>query len=122
MNNHVSTCVLVDGYLYGCHDPVGWGGGGILRCLDARTGQVIWEQDFKRTVSLSAADGKLLILTERGLLAVADASPKAYRELSRVQVFDENTTALCWTPPVLCRGRIYCRSRDGKLVCVDVRK
>jgi outer membrane protein assembly factor BamB len=122
MNNHVSTCVLLDGHLYGCHDPVGWGRGGILRCLDTRTGKVMWEQDFKRTVSLSAADGKLLILTERGLLVVADASPKAYRELSRVQVFDENKTVGCWTPPVLCRGRIYCRSRGGELVCIDVRK
>jgi outer membrane protein assembly factor BamB len=30
MNNHVSTCVLVDGFLYGCHDPIGWGAGGVL--------------------------------------------------------------------------------------------
>ena len=121
MNTHVSTCVLVDGFLYGCHDPVEGGGSGILRCLDVRTGKVMWEKDFKRTVSLSAANKKLIILTERGVLVIADASPTGYNELSSARVLDEKTFGL-WTPPVLCRGRIYCRSHYGELVCIDMRE
>ena len=40
MKNHVSTCVYIDGYLYG---PDGDAGEIVpLRCLDAKTGDVMW--------------------------------------------------------------------------------
>jgi len=30
-------------------------------------------------------------------------------------------SGLCWTMPVLCDGRLYCRNHPGRLVCLDVR-
>ena len=29
---------------------------------------------------------------------------------------------VCWSMPILCRGRIYCRSQKGEMICIDVSK
>jgi outer membrane protein assembly factor BamB len=121
MNNHVSTCVLIGGYLYGCHDPVGWGGGGILRCLDLKGGEVMWEKDFGGTVSISAAGKALIVLSQNGTLSIAEASPKSYNEISCARIF-KNLPVKCWTLPVFCDGKIYCRNFFGDLACIDMRK
>jgi len=49
---------------------------------------------------------------------VAEASPKAFKELARAKVLDGQ----CWTCPVLCGGRLYCRNTGGDLVCLDVKR
>jgi outer membrane protein assembly factor BamB len=67
--------------------------------------------------SLMLADGKLVILSERGKLVIADASPQEFKELASAQVLQGK----CWTVPVLANGRIYARNAAGDLVCVDVR-
>ena len=59
------------------------------------------------------------MLSEKGDLIVADVSPEAYRERSRVKVLDGG---VCWTTPVLSDGRIYCRNSLGELVCRDHRR
>jgi len=69
------------------------------------------------TGSLCLADGKLIILSERGKLVIAEASPKGFEELASAQILQGK----CWTVPVLANGRIYARNADGQLVCVDVR-
>lgn len=115
MRNFFSTSVRVRDYLYGCHGNVGIGEG-VLRCLDPSTGKVKWQQDLGGPLCLSAADGKLLILTDRGVLHIAEASPQGYREIARTPVLQR----LCWTPPVLSGGRIYCRDGLGKVVCIDM--
>jgi len=66
--------------------------------------------------TLMAADGKLIVFHERGELIIASATPDAFKTLARAQVIGGK----CWTPPVLCGGRIYCRNAQGTLVCVDV--
>ena len=63
------------------------------------------------------ADGKLLILSRRGDLIVAEASPAAYTEIGRATVF---STGTCWNGPTLSDGRVYVRSENGTLVCLDL--
>ena len=122
MSNHFSTCVLIDGYLYGCHGRAGYGAG-VLRCVDAKSGKIMWEKDLGKPVCVSAAADKLLLLRTDGVLTVADASPRAYREFSGAQIIEgEKVFGQWWTTPVLCNGRIYCRNGAGILVCVDVMK
>jgi outer membrane protein assembly factor BamB len=87
-----------------------------LRCLDLATGEVKWSQVLGFG-SLMAADGKLIVLTELGRLSIVDATPAGYMELTKV---DSLLSKKCWTVPVLCGGRIYCRNEKGDLVCVDV--
>ncbi len=115
MRNQVNSSVLWEGYIYGFDGQVG--GGGKLTCMDFKTGQVKWSQGGMGTGSLMLADGKLIILSEKGKLVIAAASPDGYKELVSAQIL----SGKCWTVPVLANGRIYARNAEGQLVCVDVR-
>ncbi len=126
MSSDTCSPVLIDGYIYGCDGgpEVGYV---ILRCLDVRTGDLMWEDDLKakgeartEAVSLIAADGKLIILKENGKLIVAEATPTEYREISSCEIPAEAKIKQWWTYPVLYRGRVYCRNYGGDLVCIDV--
>jgi len=114
MRNQVNSSVLWKGYIYGFDGQVG--GGGKLTCLNYQTAEVKWSQRGMRTGSLMLADGKLIILGERGKLVIAEASPEEFRELASAQIL----TGKCWTVPVLANGKIYARNADGQLVCIDV--
>ena len=96
---------------------------GRLAAIELQTGKVAWEKNFEQPVCLSAADRTLLILTDSGKLHIAEASPKSYHEMASAQVFEiSNMKIQCWTPPVLCGGRIYIHELSGRLICVDVRR
>jgi outer membrane protein assembly factor BamB len=112
MRNHFNGCVLVNGFLYGTDEQ------NALKCLDAQTGRERWQQRGTGKGGLIAADGKLIVLSEDGELIVAPADPNRFAPISRAKVLD----GLCWTHPVLANGRIYCRSAQGTLVCLDVRR
>lgn len=112
MRNHFNACVLVDGFLYGFDGDVG--DRGLLKCLDFQTGTVLWAHEGLGTGALTAADGKLIILSERGELLVAEASPKGFHALARAQILGGK----CWTAPVLANGRVYCRNSRGDVACV----
>jgi outer membrane protein assembly factor BamB len=112
LQNHINSSVLWQGYIYGID------GGGLV-CLDFETGRVTWEQkgDAKYGSSLTLSDGKLIILTEKGKLIIAEASHKGYKEITSAQIL----SGRCWTVPVLANGKIYARSNaTGRLVCLDV--
>jgi outer membrane protein assembly factor BamB len=114
MKNQVNSSVLWKGHVYGFSGNVG--GKGILTCLDYATSDVKWTQKGLGTGSLIAADGKLIILGEKGKLVITEASPAGYKELASAQVLQGK----CWTSPVLANGRIYARNAAGDLVCLDV--
>ena len=112
MRNHFNSCVLWKGYIYGVDD------GKSISCLDFKTGEVKWAQKGFGKGSLMLADGKLIILSDKGKLAIAEASPTEYKELASAQILPKKK---CWTVPVLANGRIYARNNpDGQLVCLDV--
>jgi len=110
MSNHFNTSILWQGHLYGFHQST-------LKCLDYKTGDEKWSQRGLGKGSLILADTKLVILSERGELVIAEADPSAFKEISRAKVLNGK----CWTAPVLSHGRIYCRNAKGKLVCLDVK-
>lgn len=109
MRNHMNSCVLWQGHLYGFDDAQ-------LRCLDLVTGAVKWTTPAYGKGSLMLADGRLLLYGERGRLGLADATPAGFRETAGAQVIGGNST---WAPPVLSHGRIYVRS-FAELACLDV--
>jgi outer membrane protein assembly factor BamB len=78
---------------------------------------VKWSQKGLGKSSLMIADGKMIILTEKGDLVIAEANSDSYKELARAKVLD----GLCWTVPVLSGGKIYCRNHEGNLICLDVK-
>jgi outer membrane protein assembly factor BamB len=110
MRNHFNAGVLVDGCIYGFDDTT-------LKCLDLETGMEKWQQGGLGKGSLASAEGKLVILSDKGELAIADASPMAYKELARTQVL----TGKCWTSPAIADHHVFCRNAKGDLVCLAIR-
>jgi outer membrane protein assembly factor BamB len=121
MINHFSTCVLIDGHLYGCDGSIYYPWRCTLTCLDTETGDKKWSKETG-PVSLIVVDNKLIVLHEKGTLYIVEASPTCYQEISSFKILDQNGIERWWTHPVLLRGRIYCRSSTGSLVCIDVSK
>jgi outer membrane protein assembly factor BamB len=113
MANHFSSCVLYQDHLYGFSDST-------LTCMEFQTGKIVWrERGTFGKGSLLVADGHLIILGENGLLALAEATPAAYREKSRLQFSD--AASKVWSVPVICNGRMYVRD-EQRVVCYDVKK
>jgi outer membrane protein assembly factor BamB len=114
MHNQLNSSVLIGGHLYGISGQSGHGAD--LRCVEFQTGDVKWKEPSPGFGALMAADGKLIVLGEKGELIIAEATPEKFHALARAQVLGGK----CWTTPVLSNGRIYCRNVHGTLVCVDV--
>lgn len=113
--NQFNSSVLIDGHLYGFDGDNN--SRAKLKCVNWDSGEEIWEQDGIGFGSLMAAAGKLIVLSPKGELMVAPASPKGFEPIAKAQVLGGK----CWTVPVLANGLIYCRNAAGDLVCVDVR-
>ena len=137
MENHWSTSIAVDGYLYGFsgrHEV-----GSSFRCIRASNGALQWETSedgltgepdpkdgrgggepkyFGRG-SCILADGKFIVLGERGVLALVECNPKEYKEISRVKYSQMGYPS--WAAPILSRGRLYLRD-ENTLMCIDLRK
>jgi outer membrane protein assembly factor BamB len=116
LRNQINSSVLLDGFLYGFDGDTS--SRARFKCVDWKTGAVRWEDETYGCGALTAAAGKLIVLSDKGELAVGPASPEKFRPTARAQVLDGK----CWTVPVLANGRIYCRGAEGDLACVEVRK
>jgi outer membrane protein assembly factor BamB len=118
LSNHYATCVYLNGFLYGIHgrtDP-GFEPPASLRCVELKTGKIRWQQDAFGAATLTLAGDQLFILTEKGEIIRAPATPSAFKPLDRAQVLPTQVRA----HPALADGLFYARSKD-KLVCLDLR-
>jgi outer membrane protein assembly factor BamB len=110
MRNHFSSCVLYKDHLYGFDDAA-------LVCMDFRTGKTLWKERGFQKGSLLVAGGHLIILGEKGRLALAAATPEQYQEQAAFNV----SRRQCWTVPVLADGKLYVRD-EQEIVCLDLKK
>ncbi len=115
MTNHYNTCIHKDGYLYGFHGRQE--SGPSFRCVELKTQKVNWERPRFGCGSMILAGDKLILLTERGELLLIEATPQAYRELARAQVFSATP---CRAQIALANGKLYARDQK-KLSCFEMR-
>lgn len=109
MKNHFSSSVLHEGHIYGFDNAT-------LKCLDVATGEQKWVQRGFGKGSLILADGLLYVLSDRGLVTLAEATPTGYVEKGKIQVMEGKT----WTAPTLAHGKLYLRDED-EMVILDVK-
>lgn len=116
IRSHFGNLIHKDGFVYGIDGQAG-SGAAELRCVEFLTGEQKWAHKTGFGAILGAGN-KIITLTQSGKLIVSDMSPDGYREVASAQI---QINGKCWIMPTLAHGRIYCRSQDGELVCVDAR-
>ena len=115
LSNHYATSVPHAGFLYGWHGRQEQGCE--LRCVELKTGKVRWSEAGLKAGSVILAGDELLLLTERGLLLRAPATPQGFKSTARVQVLPSDVRAF----PALANGFLFARSK-GRMVCLDLQK
>jgi outer membrane protein assembly factor BamB len=111
MTNHYNTAIHKNGHLYGFHGRQE--AGPSFRCVALKSQNVQWDEPRFGCGSMILAGDKLIVLTERGELVLVEATPAAYRELARAQVF---AATPCRAQIALANGRLYARDQK-KLAC-----
>lgn len=115
LSNHYATSVHKDGFLYGFDGRQE--SGPRLRCVELNTGKVRWTQESLGAGTVSLADGHLVVVTERGQVIAAPATPDAFKPISRAQLMPFGVRAY----PALANGYLYVRAKT-ELFCFDLRK
>ena len=110
MKNKFNSSVVVDGHIYGLDE-------GILACLDAETGKRVWKGGRYGHGQLLYAEGNLIVLGEKGQLALVRATPEKHQEISEFQAIRGKT----WNNFALAGGLLLVR--NGKEMSMfDLRK
>jgi outer membrane protein assembly factor BamB len=116
MSNHFSTCVVYQDHLYGFHGRQETGA--VLRCVELKTGKVLWTKDRYGCGSMVLTPTHALVLTEDGDLVSVELSPQAYHEKARASVLVNRPIR---AQVALAHGKLY--ARDAKrLVCWNLQK
>lgn len=109
MQNQYATSVLYQGHLYGFS-------GFRLKCVELATGAAKWDKTGIGKGSLMAADGHLIVLSEKGDLILVEATPTRYVEKARCKPLN----GVCCSVPVLAGGRLFLRT-EKLLVALDLK-
>jgi outer membrane protein assembly factor BamB len=110
MKNHHASSILVEDTLYGFSSS-------ILTAIDFNTGELLWRDRSVGKGSLVYAEGNLYLLSENGVVGLAEATRSGYREKGRFQIGGSGSPS--WAHPVVANGRLYIRDQDT-LYCYDV--
>jgi hypothetical protein len=131
---HWNTPIEKDGYLYGSsgyHTEEAE-----LRCVEWKTGKVMWTEPNMGRSSLTLVDDTLVCLSEDGTLRLLKATPDRYTELAmptslggsakaKWELAAEDGTPLlaypAWAAPAVSRGLLYVEGA-GRLVCLKLLK
>jgi outer membrane protein assembly factor BamB len=116
MSNHYNTCIYDNGYLYGFDGRQE--ASPSFRCVELRTKKVMWDKERFGCGNMILADGKLIVLTERGDLHLVKATPAAFNDRAQARLLDAGP---CRAQIALANGRLYARDQR-KLVCVELKK
>jgi outer membrane protein assembly factor BamB len=122
----ISNPLFLGDYIYGVDSY------GELRCLDAATGDRIWEDKSVvkpnrwATVHMVQHGKRTWMFNEQGELLITELSPRGVNILSRTRVIaptrlqlSRRDEGVSWAPPAFANRSIYVRS-DKELVCCSL--
>jgi outer membrane protein assembly factor BamB len=125
LHSIISTPYLKGDYVYGVDSY------GEFRCLDAKTGERLWEsleptpKSRWSTIHMVENDGRMWMFNERGELIIARLSPQGYEEISRAKLIAPTEVQLgqrggvCWSHPAYADRHVYARN-DNEIVCASL--
>lgn len=114
LRSHINTPVIHQGGVFGLDGNTG---GGNLVGLDLATGDKRWEEKSVKGGSLILAGDKLVVLSEKGELVIAEATLAGFKPVLRSHVMDKR----CWVQPTLNAGKLFVKNNAGDLACFEVK-
>ena len=120
MQTHWNTPIYHRGYLYGSSGR--HAAEAELRCIEWKTGRVMWSKPGLGRASLLYVDGHFVCLGEDGVLRLVEATEKRYHQVAEAVVREKPDgppllKPPAWAAPILSHGLLYVRGRD-RLVCM----
>lgn len=117
LGNKHGGVIMIDGFIYGGAEDQN-----IIYCADMMTGEVNWKERGagKRSASVIAADGKLIVRFQNGVVALAKATPESYEEISTFETPGSGDgDKPSWAHPVVSDGKLYLREDDA-ILCYQI--
>jgi hypothetical protein len=121
----IATPILQDQHIYGVDSY------GEFRCLDAATGDRVWEdqtlvpRDRWANIHMVRNGDNVWMFTERGGLIITRLSPKGVEVISRAKLIEPTKGQLgmrggvCWSHPAYAGKCIFARN-DNEIVCASL--
>jgi outer membrane protein assembly factor BamB len=121
----ISTPQIEGDFIYGVDSY------GELRCLEAATGDRVWEslkavpKARWSTIHMVRHGEDTWMFNERGQLAISRLSPTGYEEIRRAQLIEPTNVQLsqrggvCWAHPAFAYRHVFARNDDA-LVCASL--
>jgi hypothetical protein len=122
LHSLISTPLFLGDHVYGVDNY------GQLRCLDAESGDRLWESTDAvprarwANIFFTRQGDRVWMFNEKGELIIARLTPMGYEEISRAALIAPTTDQLnqrggvCWSHPAFANRRVYARN-DKELVC-----
>lgn len=118
MQNHHGGMILVGDHVYCGHGH----NQGFPLCIDLKTGKEAWGPERGPGAGSAAilyADDHLYFRYENGVMALIEATPKAYKLKGSFKL--ASVKGKSWPHPVISGGKLYLRDQDT-LMCYDLKK
>ena len=116
----MASAIHDEGFIFGIHGQAGTRSNfSTIFCLNADNGKIFWEHKGYGLGSIILVGKTLVVLSEKGELALIEANPNKFTELANFQVLSGKDN---WIPPTYADGRLHCRSSDGDWVCLKLNK
>lgn len=109
MINHFNSSVYHNGSIYGFSKAT-------LTCIDAQTGERKWRKRGFGKGALIVVGNHLIVLSDQGELALVEATPEQYNEIS---FFPKALAGKSWTSPTFADGKLYLRNLQ-EMACYDL--
>ncbi|MEI6607039.1 MAG: PQQ-binding-like beta-propeller repeat protein [Verrucomicrobiota bacterium] len=121
----IATPIFQDNYIYGVDSY------GQLRCLNATTGDRVWEDltlvpgERWANIHMVRNGDNIWMFNERGELIITRLSPKGVEVISRAKLIEPTKGQLgmrkgvCWSPPAYAEKCIFARN-DNEIVCANL--
>jgi outer membrane protein assembly factor BamB len=112
MRIHFGTAIRLGDLIYGSSGDFG---PAFFTAIDARNGQVVWQDRALARANFVHADNKFIILDEDGTLAIASLGQNGLNIHARASVMKNRA----WTVPTLAGTKLYLRDRRT-IVALDL--
>lgn len=121
----ISTPLVQGQYVYGADNR------GVLRCLELKTGEQVWEdgtavpENNFATIHLIRNGNRIWMFNERGELIISRLTPQGFQEISRAKLIEPTLEQLrrrdgvTWSHPAFAYRHVFARN-DKELVAADL--